>query len=160
VKVTVAAVGRTRRGGPEALLWHEYAKRITGLGRSIGISGFGIVEVPEAAMRGAPERKSREAAALLEKTSGSTVFVLDRSGKSLTSAAFAGRLRDTLESGTGALSLLIGGPDGHGGDVLERADFTLRLGAMTWPHMLARIMLAEQLYRAVTILANHPYHRA
>ena len=85
--------------------------------------------------------------------------VLDERGKPIGSAGFADLLRRHLERGTADLAFLIGGPDGHAPSTREAAGLVLSLGPMTWPHRLVRVMLAEQIYRAVTILVNHPYHR-
>ena len=88
-----------------------------------------------------------------------STIVLDERGKALSSAGFADLLKNHLNRGTSDLGLMIGGPDGHGQAIRDSAGFILSLGAMTWPHRLVRAMLAEQIYRAVTILINHPYHR-
>jgi 23S rRNA (pseudouridine1915-N3)-methyltransferase len=85
---------------------------------------------------------------------------LDERGKALPSEAFAAKIGDWRDRGAGDLAFLIGGADGHGDAVRARADFLLAFGPMTWPHMLVRGMLAEQLYRAQQILAGHPYHRS
>ncbi|MFT3988413.1 23S rRNA (pseudouridine(1915)-N(3))-methyltransferase RlmH [Aestuariivirga sp.] len=87
-------------------------------------------------------------------------IVLDERGQTLTSPAFATMLRRHLENGTPDVAFLIGGPDGHAQATRDSADLLLSLGAMTWPHRLARVMLYEQIYRALTIMVNHPYHRA
>lgn len=85
--------------------------------------------------------------------------VLDERGRTLASEAFAELLRRHLDDGTGDMAFLIGGPDGHAPDIRENAGLLLSFGAMTWPHRLVRVMLFEQIYRAVTIIAGHPYHR-
>ena len=90
---------------------------------------------------------------------GATVVVLDEGGRTLTSAAFARRIGGWRESGVRDLAFLIGGTDGMDESVIGRADLVLSLGSMTWPHLLVRGMLAEQIYRAQTILSGHPYHR-
>ena len=87
------------------------------------------------------------------------VIALDERGKNMTSEAFAGELGRLLDNGTREVAFLIGGPDGHAAAVQGRAGLVVSLGKMTWPHRLARVMLAEQIYRSVTILVNHPYHR-
>ena len=93
-------------------------------------------------------------------TPGARRIVLDERGKTLTSEKFAERLASWRDEGAPAAALLIGGPDGHGTTARHGADLILSFGAMTWPHQLVRAMVAEQLYRAVTILTGHPYHRA
>ena len=86
--------------------------------------------------------------------------VLDERGKAMASEAFAGLLRKTLDNGTPDMAFLIGGPDGHAPETREGAGLLLSFGPMTWPHRMVRVMLFEQIYRAVTIMVNHPYHRA
>lgn len=90
---------------------------------------------------------------------GVRIVALDERGQAWTSRAFADRLAAWRDAGAPGLAFAIGGADGLGGAVIERADAVLSLGAMTWPHFLARVMLLEQLYRAQQILAGHPYHR-
>jgi 23S rRNA (pseudouridine1915-N3)-methyltransferase len=99
-------------------------------------------------------------AALPAKAGGLVVVALDERGKALASEAFARRIAGWRDGGAQDLAFLIGGADGHAPAVRERADFLLSLGPMTWPHLMVRAMLAEQLYRAQQILAGHPYHRA
>ena len=107
------------------------------------------------------ELKRQEAELLLAAVpAGAIVVALDERGKALPSEAFAARIGDWRDRGAGDLAFLIGGADGHGDAVRARADFLLAFGPMTWPHMLVRGMLAEQLYRAQQILAGHPYHRS
>lgn len=110
---------------------------------------------------GAPgEIIRREAAGILAALPGGAHCVaLDSGGQALDSAAFAARLGEWREQAL-ATAFVIGGAEGLGADVLERAQFVLSLGPMTWPHRLARVMLCEQIYRAQSILAGHPYHRA
>ncbi|HVZ08782.1 23S rRNA (pseudouridine(1915)-N(3))-methyltransferase RlmH [Rhodopila sp.] len=144
------AIGRLR-DGPEAALFSRYTERLRP--RLI------LTELPEA--RGAPaEVKRREGEALLDALPrGAFVIALDLDGKALDSEALAARLEQWLASGQ-TPCFLIGGAEGLDAAVLRRADFTLSLGPMTWPHFLVRGMLAEQLYRARSIAAGHPYHRA
>lgn len=151
MRVTVAAVGRARPG-PLADLFDEYARRCPWPIR--------LVEVAQQS-RLAPERARAEEARLLLRVvpPGAVVVALDERGANLTSEALAERLAAWRDAGRRELACLIGGPEGLGRAVLERADLTLAFGAMTWPHLLVRAMLAEQLYRASTILAGHPYHR-
>ena len=105
--------------------------------------------------------KAREAELLLGAIPERAVTVaLDGGGKMLSSEDFARRLGGWRDDGVASVAFLIGGADGHGDAVLKQADLRLSLGAMTWPHMLVRAMLAEQLWRAASILSGHPYHRA
>ena len=107
-------------------------------------------------MRG---ENAKRAALLKGLPEGAHVVALDGSGKALTSEAFAARLARIRDDGASVVAFLIGGADGHGASVLTRADTVLSLGPMTWPHLLVRAMLAEQLWRAASILSGHPYHR-
>lgn len=108
----------------------------------------------------AAELQLREGALLLKAVPvGAYVVALDSGGRVLSSSEFAQRIADKIHSGPSDYCFLIGGANGFSPPVRERADFILSLGAMTWPHMLARLLLCEQLYRAHTILAGHPYHR-
>jgi len=151
LRLLIAAVGRLR-AGPLADLQSEYLKR---LGPSISIK-----EVEERRPSSSAERKKREAELLLGAVPDDALLVaLDEHSKSLTSAAFAERLQRWRTDGAKTLAFVIGGADGLAQPMVQRARFTLSLGAMTWPHLLARILLLEQLYRAQQILAGHPYHR-
>ncbi len=145
----VIAIGRAR-AGPEAELFARYAARMR--------PKLELTELAEAA--GAPnEAKRREATALLAALPRNAFAVaLDQGGAAPDSAALAGLLERWLGLGR-PICFLIGGAEGLDGAVLHRADAALSLGAMTWPHMLARAMLAEQLYRARAIASGHPYHR-
>jgi len=152
MRLTVLAVGRAK-AGPEREIWDDYVKRLPW--------PVALKEVEAKGNLGAAERMAKEGALLLDAVpKGATVVVLDGRGQVLSSAGFAGRLGKWRDDGVKELALLIGGADGHGPEVLARAGFLLSLGAMTWPHQLARVMLAEQLYRAHSILSGHPYHRA
>ncbi len=146
----VIAIGRLR-DAPEAALFARYAERMR--------PKLALTEIPEA--RGAPaEIKRREAAALLGALpDGAFAVALDQAGEAPDSARLAVLLDRWLGSGR-PVCFLIGGAEGLDGAVLARADVALSLGALTWPHFLVRAMLAEQLYRARSIAAGHPYHRA
>jgi 23S rRNA (pseudouridine1915-N3)-methyltransferase len=121
------------------------------------------IAIEEMQLRGAvppARRPDAEAALLLADLPGQAVVVaLDEHGRSMTSEALAQRLGRWRDEARSPVLFLIGGPDGHGTAALERADLVLALGPMTWPHELVRVLLIEQLYRAATILAGHPYHR-
>ena len=119
-----------------------------------------IVELEEKRRLSAPELKNREAELLLAAVpAGARLVALDERGAVWSSRDFAERLRAWRDGGAGALAFAIGGAEGLGAAVIERADVVMSLGAMTWPHLLARSLLREQLYRAQQILAGHPYHR-
>jgi 23S rRNA (pseudouridine1915-N3)-methyltransferase len=159
LRTFIGAVGRLKHG-PAQSLCADYLKRVELQGRALGLRATTVHEIPESQKSTAAARCAEEAERMLSAVpAGAFVCALDERGTLLTSRDFAARISRLLDEGTGDLVLLIGGPDGHGPEVLARADLVLSFGPMTWPHMLARAMLAEQLYRAVTILANHPYHR-
>lgn len=160
MRLLIAAVGKLKQG-PERTLCAHYLGRAEALGRSLGLSPLTQVELPESRAPNAAGRRSAEADALLTKLpSDFAVVCLDPGGETLSSEAFAEALA-TRRDGAAApgLAFVLGGPDGLGEAVLTRAALSLSLGPMTLPHGLARIVLAEQLYRAMTILAGHPYHR-
>lgn len=160
MRIVIAAVGRLR-DGPERQLFERYRGRLAASGRPLGWGPVDVVELPESRAPDPASRKSDEAARLLAKTSGDGMrIVLDEHGRELSSDAFAADLRKRREAGVTSVAFLIGGPDGHGPDVLASADLKLSLGKPTYPHMLVRVLLAEQLYRAATILTGHPYHRS
>ncbi len=160
MRISVNAVGRLKRG-PERELCERYAERAAAQGRAAGVSAVTMSDIAESQAATVELRRADEAARLAAMVPDRAVTVaLDETGRELASTAFAGRLRGWLEDGTPDLCFLIGGPDGHGGEIRESAGLVLSLGRMTWPHGLARAMLCEQIYRAVTILVNHPYHRS
>lgn len=157
--MSVLAVGRLK-AGPEKLLTENYSARIEGLGRTAGISKFNIADTVESRGQTAAARRSEEALFFAKALASRTfTVVLDEGGKSLASAGFADFLRRHIDGGTDNLAFLIGGPDGHAPLNREKAGLLFSLGPMTWPHRLVRVMLLEQIYRAVTIMVNHPYHR-
>lgn len=159
MKLHILAIGRLK-SGPELALFDEYAERAKGLGRSCGITHFAARDFPESKLPDAKARMTAERALLMEAIPDSSfTIVLDERGKALSSDDFAGVLRRNLDQSTGSLAFLIGGPDGHAPETRQKAGLLLSFGPMTWPHRLARVMLAEQIYRAVTILVKHPYHR-
>ena len=160
MRLSIAAVGRLKQG-PERELAERYRKRAAEAGRSLGFRPVEIVEIRESRDRDAAKRIAEEAAALAGAVpAGSVVVALDGRGENLTSEALAKRLRGWQEAGCPTVTFLIGGPDGLAEELCGRAELRLALGAATWPHQLVRIMLLEQLYRAITIMSGHPYHRA
>lgn len=152
MRLWLAAVGRARPG-PERDLFDQYAARLSW--------PLTLREV-EVKKRLPPEELKRQEAELLLATlpAPCTVVVLDERGQTPDSAAFARRIGTWRDQGAGDLAFLIGGAGGHGEAARQRADLLLSLGPMTWPHLLVRALLAEQLYRAQSILSGHPYHRA
>ena len=159
MRLTIAAVGRLKDGA-ERVLVDRYVERLA-LGKSLGIGPVREIEVPESRLAGAVERCADETARLRKGIGeAQALVVLDAKGRSLTSEAFAQWLAIQRDAGVRHAAFVIGGPDGHAHSLRENATQVLAFGAMTLPHGLARVVLAEQLYRAVTILAGHPYHRA
>ena len=149
MRITIAAVGRLRNG-PIRDLISDYTKRLPW--------DLTIREVAEGRQQG--RRKEDEATALLASVAdGAGVIALDERGKDLTSEGLATWLAKRRDDGQRDWAVLIGGADGLGAAVLDRADLVLSLGRLTWPHMLARLLVVEQLYRAHTIQTGHPYHR-
>lgn len=160
MRIAISAVGKLKDAEERAIV-ARYAKRFDGAGKSLSLGPIDIREFPESRAADASERKRDEAARLIKEIgAGDTVVVLEPTGKSLTSEAFADFIRAARDGGSRACIFLIGGPDGHGESALSRASLKLSLGALTLPHGLARVVLIEQLYRAATILSGHPYHRA
>lgn len=153
MKVTLLVVHRLGRSA-EADLANDYVRRATAAGRSLGLGPVEIVEV-EARKPG----KAAEAEVIAPHLEGAHVIACDEHGRTFTSRAFAERVGRLRDDGARRLVLLVGGADGLDPSLLARADETLAFGPQTWPHALARVMLAEQVYRAVTILAGSPYHR-
>ncbi len=159
MKLTIAAIGRMK-AGPMADLVETYASRTRQTGRPAGIAALNIVDFAESRKPTANARMSEEAGVLLAACpAGATLIAFDETGKSLTSQQFAKLMQNELDGGTQDLVMAIGGPDGHGAEIHEKARHVISFGKMTWPHMLARVLLSEQIYRVVTILVNHPYHR-
>ena len=148
----LVAVGRARKGAMKDL-FEDYANRLT--------PKLSLKEVEERRPLKGDELKRREARLLLAVLPDDAyVVALDGRGKQLSSEALAKKLQTLQDDGQRTALFVIGGADGHDQSLLDRANFTLSLGPQTWPHMLVRVMLAEQLYRADSILKGHPYHRA
>ena len=159
MRLGIIAVGRLK-DGPERELCERYRERAVALGRGLGLSGPDIVELPESRGRRSDERKRDEAEAITARLAPGLVIALDERGKSLTSEAFSARIATARDAGTAAATLIIGGADGLSEDIRARADLTIAFGALTMPHQIVRALVLEQLYRAMTIIAGHPYHRA
>lgn len=160
MKLAIAAIGLLK-AGPERDMTADYEKRIAGLGRQAGLTGPAIQDWAESRAATAELRKLEEAKLLWSTTpADAAALVLDERGTAMASADFARLLKAEADKGTKTLVFMIGGPDGHAPETRSKALKTLSFGPMTWPHRLVRVMLLEQIYRAVTILVNHPYHRA
>lgn len=160
MRITLFAVGRLK-AGPEKELAARYLDRFVKTGPAIGLEFLRMVEIPESRASQAETRK-REEAAQIEKAlpEGALLLLLDERGKAYDSEGFAGQIGTWRDQGKRDLMIAIGGADGLDPALYQRADLTLNLGKLTWPHQIVRILIAEQLYRAVTILSGHPYHRA
>ena len=159
MRLLVVAVGRLK-AGPERQLLSRYEERANKAGRAIGFRGLELLEVDESRNRDPERRMIEESIAVLTLVPDKAALVLlDVKGASLSSKDFAGVLAGWRDDGRPACVCVIGGPDGLAPALHDRADLVLAFGALTWPHQLVRIMLVEQLYRAVTILSGHPYHR-
>jgi len=155
MRLDLIAIGRLR-DSPERALVDDYLARAQGLGRGLGLAPLEEREIELKGHAGAAE----ETAALARAAEGAArVCRLDERGDSLTSRDLARTLAAWREDGAESAAFLIGGADGFHPDHAPRADLTLAFGTLTWPHRLARAMLAEQLYRAMSILAGSPYHR-
>ncbi len=159
MKVSIHAVGRLKSGA-EQTLFNRYFDLFNASARNLKLQPISLIEIGEGRSEDVAERREQEGRELLARiTSGTRIVALNGSGQALSSEEFTAmisRLRDeALDT-----AFVLGGPDGHGEALLSRSQLQLSLGRMTLPHGLARILLAEQLYRALTIIQGHPYHRA
>jgi len=155
MRVSIVAVGRLR-AGPERDLIEDYRTRFDRTGRGIGLGPLSISEIDDR-KGGGPDA---EALGLQKAVpGGAALVVLDERGDTLSSPKLAKTLAAWRDGGRRDAAFLIGGADGHSADLRARADLVVSFGPMVWPHMLARVMLSEQLYRAAGILAGTPYHR-
>jgi 23S rRNA (pseudouridine1915-N3)-methyltransferase len=160
MRLLLIAVGRLK-AGPERDLFERYAKRLAESTRAVGIAGFECREIDEGRARRPEDRQAEEGRAIRAALpAGARLVLCDERGKSLSSAEFAAEIGRARDQGDAAFVLVLGGPDGLDPNLRVEAHRLVAFGAMTWPHQLARIMAAEQCYRALTILAGHPYHRA
>lgn len=156
MKVHIVAMGRLR-GGPEGDLISDYLTRFDRTGRGLSLGPAQVIEVDDRKGGGMTAE-----AVLLRRAipAGATLVVMDERGRVEPSSRFAYRLAGWRDAGARDLAFVIGGADGIDPSLRAEADFALSFGAMVWPHMLVRVMLAEQLYRAASILSGGPYHRA
>jgi 23S rRNA (pseudouridine1915-N3)-methyltransferase len=159
VKLIIAAVGKSR-ASPEQTLLEDYLERARGMGPKLGFDAvdLAVVETSRAASGG--PRMAEEGAALSGRIpKGAFLIALDEQGKSFSSTEFAKLLSDKRDQARD-IAFIIGGPDGLAPSLRDSAAWKTAFGRQTWPHLLVRAMLAEQIYRAFAILAGHPYHRA
>lgn len=154
MRIDIAAVGRLKKG-PEAALVADYLDRFAKAGRGLGLPAVTLHEVEDRRGGGMAAEADLLSRAI---PAGAAIVVLDERGDQPTSPDFAARLADFRDSARD-LCFVIGGADGIDPGLRARADWQISFGRMVWPHLLARVMLAEQLYRAATILAGSPYHR-
>jgi 23S rRNA (pseudouridine1915-N3)-methyltransferase len=160
MRLLVLAVGQGR-GTSEGALVEDYLGRALAMGRRTGFPSVACEEVAVSKLRETKTRMAEEAERLARRVpDGAHVVLLDAKGKGMTSEDFAEMLGALRDAGTRDLCFVIGGPDGLGTLPKIRAGRSLAFGPQTWPHLLVRAMLSEQVYRALTILAGHPYHRA
>jgi len=152
LRAVILAVGRWR-AGPERALYEDYARRLR--------EAPELIEVEDKRKTDTATRVAREAELLRARIpAGAVTVALDGSGRMLSSEDLTARIQTWRESAVPAVAFIIGGADGLAREIVAKADLVLSLGPMTWPHMLVRTLLAEQIYRAEAILAGHPYHRA
>ncbi|MBY4894436.1 23S rRNA (pseudouridine(1915)-N(3))-methyltransferase RlmH [Rhodobacteraceae bacterium N5(2021)] len=154
MKVHLCVVGRLKKG-PEKALLDDYLRRFDKTGRGLGLSLGQVVEVEDRKGGG----MAAEAELIRARLPGAVFWVMDERGEIMTSPEFAERLGAQRDRGIGDLALVIGGADGIDPGLRADAGSAISFGKMVWPHMLARVMLSEQLYRAASILAGSPYHR-
>ncbi|MES0826670.1 23S rRNA (pseudouridine(1915)-N(3))-methyltransferase RlmH [Ruegeria sp. SCP11] len=155
MRISICAVGRLR-AGPEKTLLDDYLTRFDRTGRALGLGPARVIEVEDKKNAGMAAE-----AGLLRKAlpKGAVICTLDERGRVMSSPDFAKKLGGWRDAGRQDLALIIGGADGIDPNLRAEADFSISFGSMVWPHMLVRVMLAEQLYRAATILSGGPYHR-
>ncbi|MCU0826252.1 MAG: 23S rRNA (pseudouridine(1915)-N(3))-methyltransferase RlmH [Tabrizicola sp.] len=155
MRLHLCAVGRLR-AGPERALVDDYLQRLERTGRPLGLGPVTEHEVEDKRGGGMASEGALLARAIPE---GAALCILDERGKVLSSPEFAQALAQFRDGGRQDAAFVIGGADGIDPSLRGRSDLVISLGRMVWPHMLVRVMLAEQLYRAATILAGSPYHR-
>jgi len=159
MRLTLIGVGRLK-AGPERELFARYFKRAADLARAQGIAAVELREIDESRARRAEDRCAEEARAIRAAVAkGAWLTLLDERGAALTSRQWAEEIGRARDGGVDVYALAIGGPDGLDPALKTEARALISFGAMTWPHQLVRTMAAEQLYRALSILGGHPYHR-
>ena len=160
MKIKLSAIGKLK-SGPEQELFNRYFERARTTGKQLGFSDISLREFAPSQVATTAQRKRQEEALLLSPVGNdSYMLALDENGQDISSTQFSQILATKRDAGLGELVLIIGGADGLSPELLENSDKTIRLGKMTWPHQLARILIMEQIYRAMTILSHHPYHRS
>jgi 23S rRNA (pseudouridine1915-N3)-methyltransferase len=157
VRILIASVGQTK--GELASVEDDYLAMAAKLGRTIGLRGIDRPPIAQSKAGTPVQRMVEESLRIGEIVRGNEVWALDPGGSQITSEDLAATVRRALDGGVGSLAFVIGGPDGLAPAVKRDSAGLIAFGRLTWPHRLVRVMLAEQIYRAVTILVNHPYHR-
>ena len=159
MRLTLICIGRAKAGADRDLAL-RYIERARAAGRPIGLT-IECREIDESRGRRPEDRKDEESKAIVARLGpGDQIIALDETGQAMSSMMFAGLVRRARDTGIGGLAVVIGGPDGLDPGFRQSATHVVAFGAMTWPHQLVRIMASEQIYRAVTIITGHPYHRA
>lgn len=158
MRLMIVSVGRMK-DGPERELCARYAERAADAGRKLGFSGPVMIEIPESKAQRADDRKSQEAQAIRAALDGAPFLCFDERGASPTSEKIADFFRTRNDAGGRNFALVIGGADGLDETLRQQAQAVWSFGAATMPHQIVRILAAEQIYRAMTILSGHPYHR-
>src|ERR1700716_1178098 len=159
MRLVVISIGRLKQG-PERELAERYRERFDEIGRKLGFRGLEIHEIPESRARDAATRIAQEATALSAALPAKSVLVaIDERGENIDSATFARHLGRWRDESVANIVFVIGGAGGLSPDLRRKAKLSIAFGSATWPHQMVRVMLLEQVYRAATILAGHPYHR-
>jgi 23S rRNA (pseudouridine1915-N3)-methyltransferase len=160
MRIALVCVGRLK-AGPERELSERYLKRLRESARRVGVVGVDLREIDESRARRPDDRRTEEAGAILAAVpAGGVLVALDERGASPSSEEWASDIGRARDASRPAYAVAIGGPDGLAAPVRERAHRVIGFGSLTWPHQLVRVMASEQLYRAMSILSGHPYHRA
>jgi 23S rRNA (pseudouridine1915-N3)-methyltransferase len=159
MRILILSVGRAAKG-PERELVERYEKRIIPLARTLGFGKIELKSIPESQKDSAAARKSEEAEKLIKLAPQGALVALDEKGKSIDSLGFSKMMKNFRDGRRGAITFVIGGPDGLDEAIRKKADITVAFGAMTFPHQLTAALLMEQIYRGLTILSGHPYHRS
>jgi 23S rRNA (pseudouridine1915-N3)-methyltransferase len=159
MRLVLVCVGKLK-AGPERLMFDRYFERLAQSARGAGLAGVDLREIGESRSRRPDERRAEEAAAILAATpKGGALVLLDEQGPAASSEEWAADIGRERDASRPAYAVAIGGPDGLDPSLRAVAHRVLSFGPMTWPHQLVRVMAGEQLYRAMTILTGHPYHR-
>ena len=159
MKIFIASIGRLK-SEEEKPLFTKYLKRCRSISKAIGINSIDLIELAESRNQNTAKRKEEESKSILAALPNPEFLVtLDQTGKSLGSSDLSQLIQNQRSQNTKNLAFVIGGADGLSEGILAKSNLVLAFGAMTWPHQLVRVMLAEQIYRSFTILSKHPYHR-